>query len=74
MRVLAAAATVLILACAASAAVARQPAEPERPVRWGGYRLIPDAYEFWRHRDDRLHERHSYRRRGAVWEVVLLQP
>jgi pyridoxamine 5'-phosphate oxidase len=56
------------------AAVARQPPEPERPARWGGYRLVPDAYEFWRHRDDRLHERHSYRRRGAGWEVVLLQP
>jgi pyridoxamine 5'-phosphate oxidase len=56
------------------AAVARLPAEPERPARWGGYRLIPDAYEFWRHRDDRLHERHSYRRRGADWELVLLQP
>jgi pyridoxamine 5'-phosphate oxidase len=56
------------------AAVARQPPEPERPARWGGYRLLPDAYEFWRHRDDRLHERHSYRRRGTTWEVVLLQP
>jgi pyridoxamine 5'-phosphate oxidase len=56
------------------AAVAAQPPEPERPERWGGYRLVPDAYEFWRHRDDRLHERHSYRRRGAVWELVLLQP
>ena len=56
------------------AAVAAQPAEPPRPERWGGYLLVPDAYEFWRHRDDRLHERHSYRRRGAGWEVVLLQP
>ena len=56
------------------AAVAAQPAEPPRPERWGGYRLTPDAYEFWRHRDDRLHERHSYRRRGADWQVVLLQP
>jgi pyridoxamine 5'-phosphate oxidase len=56
------------------AAVARQPAAPERPARWGGYRLVPDVYEFWRHRDDRLHERHSYRRRGDAWTVVLLQP
>jgi pyridoxamine 5'-phosphate oxidase len=56
------------------AAVARQPAEPERPERWGGYRLVPDTYEFWRHRDDRLHERHLYRARDGGWEVLLLQP
>jgi len=59
---------------ALEAAVALQPDEPPRPDRWGGYRLIPDAYEFWRHRDDRLHERHSFRRRGGEWEVLLLQP
>jgi len=59
---------------ALEAAVALQPPEPPRPGNWGGYRLIPDAYEFWRHRDDRLHERHSFRRRGGEWEVLLLQP
>ena len=56
------------------AAVAAQPAEPERPERWGGYRLVPDTYEFWRHRGDRLHERHLFRRRADGWEVLLLQP
>jgi pyridoxamine 5'-phosphate oxidase len=56
------------------AAVAAQPAEPPRPASWGGYRLVPESYEFWRHRDDRLHERHLFRRRGDEWEVVLLQP
>jgi len=56
------------------AAVARQPAEPERPARWGGYRLVPDAYEFWRHRDDRLHERHLFRACADGWERLLLQP
>jgi pyridoxamine 5'-phosphate oxidase len=56
------------------AAVAAQPAEPPRPAVWGGYRLVPEVYEFWRHRDDRLHERHLFRRRGDGWEVVLLQP
>jgi pyridoxamine 5'-phosphate oxidase len=56
------------------AAVAAQPAEPERPERWGGYRLVPDAYEFWRHRDDRLHERHLFRARADGWQVLLLQP
>ena len=56
------------------AAVAAQPADPSRPPFWGCYRLIPDTYEFWRHRDDRLHERHLYTRAGAGWRVELLQP
>jgi pyridoxamine 5'-phosphate oxidase len=56
------------------AAVAAQPAEPPRPPHWGGYRLTPEVYEFWLHRDDRLHERHLFRRRGGGWQVVLLQP
>jgi pyridoxamine 5'-phosphate oxidase len=56
------------------AAVAAQPPEPERPERWGGFRLVPDTYEFWRHRDDRLHERHLFRACAAGWERLLLQP
>ena len=56
------------------ARVAAQPDEPPRPARWGGFRLVPDTYEFWRHRDDRLHERHLFRAREGGWEVVLLQP
>jgi pyridoxamine 5'-phosphate oxidase len=56
------------------ARVAAQPPEPVRPERWGGYRLVPDTYEFWRHRDDRLHERHLFRARAGGWQVLLLQP
>jgi pyridoxamine 5'-phosphate oxidase len=56
------------------AAAADQPAEPPRPERWGGYRLVPDTFEFWRHRDDRLHERHLYRACDDGWERLLLQP
>ena len=56
------------------AAAAAQPDEPERPERWGGYRLVPDTYEFWRHRDDRLHERHLFRACADRWERLLLQP
>jgi pyridoxamine 5'-phosphate oxidase len=56
------------------AAVAAQPDEPARPERWGGYRLVPDTYEFWRHRDDRLHERHLFKACDGGWEVLLLQP
>ena len=54
--------------------VAAQPAEPPRPARWGGFRLVPDTYEFWRHRDDRLHERHLFKAGADGWEVLLLQP
>jgi pyridoxamine 5'-phosphate oxidase len=56
------------------AAVAAQPEEPARPSRWGGFRLVPDTYAFWRHRDDRLHERHLYRACDDGWESLLLQP
>ena len=56
------------------AAVAAQPDEPTRPPNWGGYRLTPELCEFWLHRDDRLHERHLFRRRDGGWQVLLLQP
>jgi pyridoxamine 5'-phosphate oxidase len=56
------------------AAVAAQPDEPPRPDRWGGFRLVPEAYEFWRHDPSRLHERHLFRRRDDGWQVLLLQP
>jgi len=59
---------------ALEAAVAAQPDAPERPAWWGGYRLVPETYEFWEHRDDRLHDRHLFRRRGEGWEVLRLQP
>jgi pyridoxamine 5'-phosphate oxidase len=35
---------------------------------------VPDTYEFWEHRDDRLHDRRLFTRRGAGWESVRLQP
>jgi pyridoxamine 5'-phosphate oxidase len=45
-----------------------------RPDHWGGYRLVPEAYEFWQHRDDRLHDRLSYRRANGDWVVERLSP
>jgi pyridoxamine 5'-phosphate oxidase len=48
--------------------------EVSRPAHWGGYRLVPDAYEFWQHRDDRLHDRFRYRRADGRWFVERLAP
>jgi pyridoxamine 5'-phosphate oxidase len=59
---------------ALEATVAAQPDEPPRPVWWGGYRLVPERYELWEHRDDRLHDRRLFTRRGDGWDVVRLQP
>ena len=45
-----------------------------RPGHWGGYRLKPDTYEFWQHRDDRMHDRFRYRSEGGGWVVERLSP
>ena len=39
------------------------------PPHWGGYRLVPDAYELWQHGDDRLHDRIRYEREGDAWSA-----
>jgi len=45
-----------------------------RPEHWGGYRVLPEAYEFWQHRDDRLHDRLRYSRDGDAWRLERLAP
>jgi pyridoxamine 5'-phosphate oxidase len=56
------------------AAVAAQPDEPARPPYWGCYRLVPSSYEFWQHRDNRLHDRRLFTRGSEGWTETLLQP
>jgi pyridoxamine 5'-phosphate oxidase len=51
-----------------------QPGELPRPPHWGGYRLIPETYEFWEHRENRLHDRVRYRRDGTTWKIERLSP
>ncbi|MCV6588955.1 MAG: pyridoxamine 5'-phosphate oxidase [Marinobacterium sp.] len=46
----------------------------QRPERWGGYRLIPSAFEFWQGRENRLHDRFRYRLSDHGWVVERLQP
>jgi pyridoxamine 5'-phosphate oxidase len=49
-------------------------ADVPRPDHWGGYRLVPESYEFWQHREDRLHDRLRYRRDGGDWVIERLSP
>lgn len=46
----------------------------KRPPSWGGYRVSPETYEFWQHRDDRLHDRFRYRRGDGGWLIERLAP
>jgi pyridoxamine 5'-phosphate oxidase len=47
---------------------------PQRPPHWGGYRLIPDCWEFWAGRPSRLHDRLRYRLDGGAWTRERLAP
>jgi len=44
------------------------------PPDWGGYRLAPDAVEFWQGRADRLHDRMRFRLDGDRWVLERLAP
>jgi pyridoxamine 5'-phosphate oxidase len=48
--------------------------EPPIPDHWGGYRLIPAEWEFWQHREDRLHDRLRYRPAAEGWLIERLNP
>jgi pyridoxamine 5'-phosphate oxidase len=48
--------------------------QPPRPPHWGGYRLVPDTFEFWQGRKSRLHDRLRYRLDAAAWVRERLAP
>jgi len=54
----------------------REHPEGELPLRddWGGFRVAPEAWEFWQNRDNRLHDRHQYTRTPDGWRVERLAP
>ncbi|UOM34608.1 pyridoxamine 5'-phosphate oxidase [Acuticoccus sp. I52.16.1] len=47
---------------------------PPRPPHWGGYRLVPESFEFWQDGQFRLHDRFLFRREGGAYRVQRLYP
>lgn len=44
------------------------------PPHWGGFHIIPSAFEFWFGLSGRLHERHCYERAGQGWRTFMRSP
>ncbi|MDH3590514.1 MAG: pyridoxamine 5'-phosphate oxidase [Planctomycetota bacterium] len=46
-----------------------------RPADWGGYKIVPDSFEFWQGRASRLHDRFLYTQDGTGgWSIQRLAP
>lgn len=45
-----------------------------RPPHWGGYRIVPDLFEFWQGQPSRLHDRFRYTIRDGRWTIERLSP
>jgi pyridoxamine 5'-phosphate oxidase len=63
-----------VLVKAAAEAAVRHALNPPRPPHWGGYRLVPDHWEFWQGRKSRLHDRLRYRQESGAWVRERLAP
>lgn len=63
-----------VLVKAAAEAAVRHALNPPRPPHWGGYRLVPDHWEFWQGRKSRLHDRLRYRQDAGAWVRERLAP
>ncbi len=52
----------------------KYPNDVPLPPYWGGFRLIPDVYEFWQGRESRLHDRIRFFKDGDIWRKERLYP
>lgn len=48
--------------------------EVPRPKNWGGYIIIPNGFEFWQGRENRLHDRIEYKKENGNWKIRRLAP
>ena len=48
--------------------------KPKKPNNWGGYKLIPQYFEFWQGGKHRLHDRIVYQKTGKTWKIMRLAP
>jgi len=44
------------------------------PPNWGGYILVPNYFEFWQGRENRLHDRICYKKQNGKWKIFRLAP
>jgi pyridoxamine 5'-phosphate oxidase len=44
------------------------------PPFWGGYKVVPNEFEFWQGRENRLHDRICYTKSGSEWIVFRRSP
>ncbi|WP_374672943.1 pyridoxamine 5'-phosphate oxidase [Ideonella sp.] len=63
-----------VLVANAARAAAQHGLKPPRPPHWGGFRLVPDGWEFWQGRKSRLHDRLRYRQQDGRWVRERLAP
>lgn len=63
-----------VLVANAAKAAAQHGLHPPRPPHWGGYRLVPERWEFWQGRKSRLHDRLVYRLDDGHWLRERLAP
>jgi pyridoxamine 5'-phosphate oxidase len=63
-----------VLVANAARTAAEYGLHPPRPPHWGGYRLVPDRWEFWQGRQSRLHDRLVYRLVDGAWLRERLAP
>lgn len=48
--------------------------EVSLPPFWGGFRVVPFYFEFWKGRENRLHDRIAYQKENNNWKIFRLAP